>query len=113
MASLIKGITVKLWEKTVIGEDAFKHPIYSETPVDVENVLVLPASSDDIVSDQQLYGKKAVYELSIPKGDTHTWEDRTVEFFGQKWQTFGFRQQYITENVPLDWDRKIRVERYG
>lgn len=113
MASLIKGITVKLWEKTVTGEDAFKNPVYEETAVAVENVLVTPVSADDIVSDLQLYGKKAVYELSIPKGDTHTWEDRTVEFFGQKWRTFGFCQQLIAALVPLDWDRKIRVERYG
>ena len=113
MASMIKGITVKLLEKTVIGEDAFKHPVYEETAVEVENVLVTPMSTDDIVAELQLSGKKAVYELSIPKGDKHIWEDRTVEFFGQKWKTFGFCQQYITENVPLDWDRKIRVERYG
>lgn len=113
MASLIKGITVTLYEKTQSGEDAFKHPTYEETAVEVENVLAMPMSADDIVADLQLYGKKAVYELSIPKDDPHIWEDRTVEFFGQKWKTFGFCQQYITGNVPLDWDRKIKVERYG
>lgn len=113
MASLIKGITVKLYEKTKTGEDAFKHPIFTEIPVEVGNVLVTPISADDIVAELQLSGKKAVYELSIPKGDAHIWEDKTVEFFGRKWKTFGFCQQYITKNVPLDWDRKIRVERYG
>lgn len=113
MACLIKGTTVYLYEKTQTGEDAFKHPVYEETPVEVENVLVTPLSTDDIIAELQLSGKKAVYELSIPKGDTHTWEDRTVEFFGQKWKTFGFCLQLITKNVPLDWDRKIRVECYG
>lgn len=113
MASLIKGITVKLYEKSVAGKDGFNHPIYTEEPVEVENVLVTPMSTEDIVEELQLSGKKAVYELSIPKGDTHTWEDRTVEFFGQKWKTFTFCQQLIAELVPLDWDRKIRVERYG
>ena len=113
MASLIKGITVIVHEKTVTGEDAFKNPTYEETPVAVENVLVTPLSTDDIIAELQLSGKKAVYELSIPKEDTHNWEDRTVEFFGQKWKTFGFCLRLITENVPLDWDRKIRVECYG
>ena len=113
MASMIKGIQVLLYEPTKTGEDAFKNPVYEEIPVAVDNVLVTPAESTDIVADLQLHGKRAVYELSIPKGDTHTWEDRTVEFFGKKWKTFGFCQQYITENVPLDWDRKIKVERYG
>lgn len=113
MASLIKGITVTLYEKTVAGEDALKNPVYEEAPVKVENVLVSPVGTEDIAADLQLYGKRAVYELSIPKGNVHIWEDRRVDFFGHKWKTFGFCQQYITQNVPLDWDRKIKVERYG
>lgn len=113
MASMIKGIQVLLYEPTKTGEDAFKHPVYEEKPVAVENVLVTPTESAAIVADLQLHGKKAVYELSIPKTDTHEWEDRTVEFFGHKWKTFGFCQKLITTNVPLDWDRKIKVERYG
>lgn len=113
MASLIKGIPVILHVKTLSGEDAFKNPTYTQTPVTVENVLVTPAGTDDIVADVQMEGKKAVYELGIPKDDPHTWEDSVVEFFGQKWKTFGFCTRYITELVPLDWDRKIKVERYG
>lgn len=113
MESMIKGIQVLLYEPTKTGEDAFKNPVYEEIPVAVDNVLVTPAESTDIVADLQLHGKKAVYELCIPKTDTHVWEDRTVEFFGHKWKTFGFCQQLITANVPLDWDRKIKVERYG
>lgn len=113
MASLIKGIPVILHAKAVSGEDAFRNPIYTEEPVTVNNVLVSPAGTDDVVGDVQLEGKKAIYELSIPKDDAHIWEDSTVEFFGQKWKTFGFCTQYIPTLVPLDWDRKIKVERYG
>ena len=36
-----------------------------------------------------------------------------VEFFGQKWRTYGGVQQYIEELVPLDWNKKVKVERYG
>ena len=39
---LIKGITIKLYEKTQTGTDGFNRPIYKETPVDIENVLVEP-----------------------------------------------------------------------
>ena len=53
------------------------------------------------------------YELCIPKGDAHSWDDVTVEFFGQKWRTYGGVQQYIEELVPLDWNKKVKVERYG
>lgn len=111
--AMIKGIAVTLYETTQTGVDAFHAPVFSETPVVVKNVLVSPVSVEDTVQDLQLYGKRAEYELYIPKGDTHTWEDRRVDFFGHRWRTFGFVTEYIAGNVPLDWNRKIKVERYG
>lgn len=113
MASLIKGTTILLYERTQNGVDAFNSPVYKEIPVEVENVLICPASTEDIVGDMQLHGKHAVYELCIPKDDAHAWEDRTVEFFGKKWRTFGIPQQWIPENLPHDWNLRVKVERYG
>ena len=110
--AMIKGITVTLVVKEKVGEDDFRAPIYATTEVEVENVLVVPASSDDIVTSQDLYGKKAVYTLAIPKGDTHNWEDATVRFFGQKWKAFGIPLEGIEENIPLSWNKKVMVERY-
>lgn len=113
MSSLIRGITVRLYVSTQTGVDAFNAPIYAEYPVFIENVLVSPVGTEDIVAGTQLYGKKAVYELSIPKDDTHDWQDKRVEFFGQMWRTFGIPMQYVGQNVPLDWNIKVKVERYG
>ncbi len=110
--ALIKGIDVILHDKTESGTDAFNHPAYTDTSVTVSNVLVTPASSDAIVNELQLSGKKLVYELSIPKRDTHSWENRIIEFFDKKFRSFGAETEYIGENVPLDWNRKIKVERY-
>ena len=110
---MLKGTTVILYEKTKTGEDEFKNPIYAESPVEVENVLVSPASSTDVVEGLSLYGKKAVYTLAIPKGDGHIWEDRTVEFFGEKWRTFGFPTEGIENLIPLCWNKKVMVERSG
>lgn len=110
---LIKGATVRLYEPTQTGIDPFKQPIIEETPVDVDNVLICPAGTDDLVGENQLHGKRAEYELCIPKGDTHDWQDKRVEFFGQMWRTFGFPQQWIDDNVPLAWNRRVKVERYG
>lgn len=85
----IQGITVILYDRVKTGTDAFNAPVYAESPTEVKNVLVCPVSTEDIITDFQLYGKRAEYELCIPKGDTHIWENRTVEFFGKKWRTFG------------------------
>ena len=68
---MIKGIPVVLYERTEIGRDEFDHPVYEEHPVTVENVLVAPASTTEILDAVHLYGKKAVYNIAIPKGDEH------------------------------------------
>lgn len=112
MATLIKGIPVILHERVQVGEDAFSAPIYEERPVVVDDVLVSPVGTDDHIGEAQLNGKRAQYELCIPKGDIHNWEDTRVEFFGHVWKTVGFVQEWIEANLPLDWNRKVKVERY-
>lgn len=110
---VIKGITIELLEKTEVGYDPFGRPIEDEIFVEIDNVLVSPASSDDIVSSTDLYGKKAVYTLGIPKGDTHNWIDTKVRFWGQTFKTFGFPTEGIETMIPLEWNKKVMVEVYG
>lgn len=109
----IKGITITLIDKQEVGKDPFGKPIYEDVAIPVDNVLVVPTSSDDVVNQLNLTGKKAVYTLAIPKGDTHDWEDTEVVFFGEKWRTVGFPTQGIEDLIPLDWNKKVTVERYG
>ncbi len=86
---MIKGITVTLYERTQTGVDEFGIAEYSETPVEVDGVLVAPTADDAIVTDLQLYGKRSVYDLYIPKDDNRTWTDAKVAFFGETFRTFG------------------------
>lgn len=109
---MIKGIPVILYNKIQNGVDAFNHPVFVESPEVVSNVLVTPINSMALPQENNLSGARIEYELCIPKGDTHEWENRIVEFFGSKWRTVGIYSQWIDEMVPLDWNKKIRVERY-
>lgn len=112
--AFLKGIPITLYDQAPSGMmDEFNAPIYQEIPVLVQNVLVCPVSSEEITGEAQMEGKRAVYELCIPKDDANVWENRTVEFFGQKWKTFGIPLEWIGENTPLDWNRKVKVARYG
>lgn len=111
--SMIKGITVTLINKKEVGRDPFNRPIYEDVEIEVDNVLVSPVSTEDIVHTLELTGKKAVYTLAIPKGDTNDWEDAEVIFFGQRWRTIGFPTEGIDHLIPLDWNKKVMVERYG
>ncbi len=108
----LKGIIITLVDKVEIEKDPFGAPVYGTKEILVDNVLVAPASSDDIINQLNLSGKKAVYTLAIPKGDTNTWENREVRFFGQKWRTVGKPLQGIDDLIPLDWNKKILVECY-
>lgn len=113
---MIRGVTVRLLQRTQTGVDAFNAPVYSVVPVEISDVLVGQPSSEDVLSSVQLYGKKAVYWLAIPKGDAHDWTDVDVELpapFIGKYRTFGFPVAGIEENVPLRWNQKVMVERYG
>lgn len=110
--TMIKGITVTLYETTPNGVDGFGAPVYSETAVTVDNVLVAPASSEDIITNTDLTGKKEVYTLAIPKGDTHDWVDKRVDFWGKSFKTFGFPVKGIDALVPTSWNMKVTVERY-
>lgn len=110
--TMIKGITVILVDKISDDVDPFGTPIYRDAEIPVDNVLVTPYTTDDIVNQLNLTGKKAVYTLAIPKGDEHDWEDKEVRFFGQTWRTFGFVTQGIDHLIPLDWNKKVMVERY-
>lgn len=108
----MKGIAVKLISNTQIGTDAFGSPVYSETSELVDNVLVAPSSAQEILDSTELYGKKAVYTLGIPKTDSHVWENQCVEFFGERWHVFGVPLQGIDSLIPLSWNKKVMVERY-
>lgn len=108
----IQGITVTLINKIEAGKDGFGHPVYKESRVNVGNVLVAPAGTTEIVDMLNLTGKKGVYNLAIPKGDNHVWEDQKVEFFGELWQVIGFSQEGIADNIPLSWNQKWMVARY-
>ena len=94
--AMIKGITVTLYEKEKINEDPFGKLIYKETPTKVENVLVASTNTQEVLDALNLTGK-----------------DNKVEFFGEIWKVIGFPQQGIEQNIPLEWNQKWMVERYG
>ena len=108
----IKGITVTLINRQQTGTDPFGNPILEDVEISVENVLVSPTSSEEVLNQQNLTGRTAVYTLAIPKGDTNEWENQEVRFFGERWRVFGIPLQGIEDLIPLDWNKKVMVERY-
>ncbi|MBM7204795.1 hypothetical protein [Streptococcus suis] len=108
----IRGVPVVLIDKQVTGKNSFGHPKTEDVEIVVENVLIAPASTEDITNQINLTGKKVVYTLAIPKGDTHNWTNKEVRFFGQRWRTVGESLEGLEHLIPLEWNKKVQVERY-
>ena len=108
----IHGITVMLHNKVQTGNDGFGRPVYEETAVAVDNVIVGEPTGQEITDTLNLTGKRLAYTLGIPKGDTHVWTDRKVSFFGETFRTIGAPVQGIEDLIPLDWNKKVQVERF-
>lgn len=112
----MRGITILLVEKTQTGIDELNRPIYEDSLVEVPDVLVGEPSQDEITNTMSLYGKEVKYTLAIPKGDTHNWTDTEVILpspFEGKYKTIGYPTAGIEANIPLRWNKKVKVERYG
>ena len=110
----MKGIQIILYDRTQVGTDEFNCPVYVESPVTVDNVLVGLPTANEQIDAMDLYGRKAVYTLGLPKGDSHDWEaGKHVEFFGQRWEIFGDVVQGIEALVPTPWHKKVMVSNVG
>lgn len=110
----MKGVTITLKKRTKTGTDPFNRPVYSESSVTVNDVLVGQPTADDITNAQVMYGKKVSYCLAIPKGDTNTWEDCVVVLpapFEGTYHTIGYPTAGIEANIPLRWNKKVLIER--
>ncbi len=91
--------------------DPFGKSITTEESTTVDNVLVAPLTSEELINELNLTGRKIAYQLAIPKGDTHNWENAEVEFFEERFRTVGSPTRGIEEMIPLDWNMKVKVER--
>ena len=113
---MIRGVTVQLLTRTKTGTDAFGVDTYTETPVNVANVLVGQPTADDLPASIDLTKRKAIYILGIPKGDTHDWENCRVILpapFAGTYQAIKIPTAGIPANVPTPWNMKVTVERCG
>lgn len=107
----LKGIPVTLVNLVKTGTDPFGADVVAEKATVVDNVLVAPLNSDELVNELNLTGRRISYILGIPKGDSHNWENAIVEFFDDRFKTVGSPTQGIEDMIPLQWNKKVKVER--
>ena len=109
----MRGMTITLYDRVETGKDALNHPIYTETPVAVDNVLIAPSSVVEVLDPNNLNGRRGDYVMAIPKGDAHDWTSgKKVSFLGKDWRIIEMPEEGIEWLIPLAWNKKVRVERY-
>lgn len=108
--ALIPTETVTLIQRAKTGEDDFGAPVYEETETEVTEAVVYPTSAQDVTDTLNLTGKKSVYTVCIPKGDTNTWDNTKVIIREKPYRTIGV--PLVLTTTPLPWNGKIEVERY-
>lgn len=109
----IKGTTIILYNRIQNGLDEFNRPVWQETAEQVDNVLIGEPTTQEVVDELNLSGKRLDYTLGIPKGDAHDWVNKRVGFFGEVFETIGYPTQGIDDLIPLDWNKKVKVSRCG
>lgn len=92
--------------------DRTNRPITAEVATLVSGVLYAPMSTDDVTNTLNLTGKKAVYQLAIPKGDANDWTNARVILNNKTYRTIGIPEEGMDDNIPLKWNRKVRLEVY-
>lgn len=109
----MRGITVTLYNRRRTGVDALNHPIYEEISVNVDNVIVAPMNSTEALETYNLTGRRAIYQLAIPKGDENEWTaGKRVRFFNKDWRIIAIPTEGIEIMIPLSWNKKVQVETY-
>ena len=108
----IHGMQITLIDKQVVSTDPFGSPVVKDVEITIDNVIVAPATTEDVTSQMSVTGKKISYTIGIPKGDNNDWENKEVRFFGKRWKTVGIPLEGIEELTPLEWNKKVMVERY-
>lgn len=108
----LHGITVQLEVTQQTGKDEANRPVYTSEFVPVENVLVGSPSEQEVLDTLNLTGRKAIYVLGIPKGDTHDWTDKKVKIWNTMFRTIGASVTGIEDLIPLHWGKNVKVELY-
>lgn len=112
---MIKGIDIQLWVNGNPVIDEFNHEEPGGEWITISNVLVGEPSSEEVTNELNLSGKHISYVLGIPKGDEHMWIDTKVKLpspFDGEYSTVGFPTAGIETNIPLLWNKKVKISRY-
>lgn len=107
---LIAGETVTVRTPT-IGYDEHMEEVPSWSARPVENVVVTPGATSDVLDSTRPDGTRVAFTLGFPKSFTAPLRGCRVLVRGIECAVIGDPQPYTPENVPGPWNYTAEVER--
>ena len=108
---MIRGETVGVSLLVLSGGGRMGVPTRSYAqPFDVENVVVAPATDDEIEPTRP-DGIRSVYTLHFPRGFSHDLRGAKVTVRGIEYRVIGDPAPYTEANVRGPWTMPVRVGR--
>lgn len=107
---LIAGETVTVRTPTV-GYDEHMEEVVTWDEVTVQNVVVTPGATSDVLDSTRPDGTRVAFTLGFPKSFTAPLRGCRVLVRGIECAVIGDPQPYTAENVPGAWNYTAEVER--
>lgn len=112
---MLNGKTITLHRPTVTY-DADHDKVKTYTPETIDNVLIAPGKTSDVVSDAHDDGVEVLYTLGFPK----TWQFQSVKnclvTLPAPWnytgKVIGDPMPNDIDNCPTDWYCTVELEAY-
>lgn len=114
---MITGEKVTLERYTKGPPDAMGDPTLIPVVEDIENVLINPGVTDDLMSGRSNTsirpdGTVVAYTLHIPKGyETYSFRGSRLKVRGEWMEVVGDPTYYAPENTPGAWNYPVEVKR--
>ena len=114
---MITGEKVTLERYTKGPPDAMGDPTLIKSVEDIENVLINPGVTNDLMSGRSNTsirpdGTVVVYTLHIPKGyENYSFRGCRLKVRGEWMEVVGDPTYYVPENTPGAWNYPVEVKR--
>lgn len=109
---LLTGETVVVERRQEVGRDPGNAPIYEWVPETVDDVLVTPGASTDVIESNRPEGVEVGWTLGFPRGYPATLRGARVSVRGQEPAPVIGDPQHLTDaNTPGRWTMPVEIER--
>lgn len=102
----LRGETVTVEVVTGYERNGYGEKVPKTVEVEVDNVLVAPASTEDLGEDRP-EGFEARFTLCFPKDCEMTFHKQRIKVRGDWYRTAGYTDRF--DPCPTDWDKTVVV----